>query len=120
MWSPIESIVLTGANISINPNIYASPQQFNSSLNFNDNTSVNETVNALTDFKLANSTEYLPHITYSPTVFRLVDMLGHISYNNVSINCYWRDQYSDFHQMYLNPGSKCSLKLCFRLKHEGL
>ena len=120
MWSPIESIVLTGQNISIQPNIYTQPQQFNTALNFSDNTSVNETVNALTDFKLANSTEYLPSITYSPSVFRLIDMVGHISYNNIMINCLWVDIWGDRHTMYLNPSSKCSLKLCFRLKSEGL
>ena len=120
-WSPVESIVLIGDNISIVENIYTQPYQFNSSFQINENTSVNETKNVLTDFKLSNSTEYLPNIQYSPSgEFRLIDMVGHIGYNNINMRLCWKNAFNQFIPMYLHINSKASVKLCFRLKSAGL
>ena len=53
-------------------------------------------------------------LSYTPTAeYRMIDLNNSSSekLNNLDITVYWKDQYSNLHPLYLQPGCKCDLKI---------
>ena len=120
-WSPVSSIVLTSNTLPINGTIQGAPKIFNSN-NAASQYSSNNSMKVISDFTVAidNNNSYRPSIDYSPTIYRMVDMIGHSPINYMDIQLYWRDIYNNFYPMTLGSNQSCSIKLLFRKKSLGI
>ena len=120
-WSPVSSIVLTSNTLPINGTIQGAPKVFNTN-NAASSYSVNNSMKVISDFTVAidNNNSYRPSIDYSPTIYRMVDMIGHSPINYMDIQLYWRDIYNNFYPMTLGSNQSCSIKLLFRKKSLGI
>jgi hypothetical protein len=75
----------------------------------------------ITDFEVQENSGYgfSGVLSYTPTAeYRMIDLNNSSSekLNNLDITVYWKDQYSNLHPLYLQPGCKCDLKILFRKK----
>lgn len=119
VWCPIQSIIFTSTQIPVVQELVAVPRVYgtNSSLfNVGNNNNIQP---ILTDFiiPLSALNQYKPNIIYSPQGEpRLIDMYGNKELNAVNFNVYWKDRYSNLHEILLPSGCGGSLKLMFRRK----
>jgi hypothetical protein len=78
----------------------------------------NNIVNMLTDFESQDNNGYgfQGSIAYIPSgEYRMISLNnGNDRINNIDISVYWKDRYSNLHQIYLLPGMTCDIKILFR------
>ena len=76
----------------------------------------------ISDFTVAldNSNSYRPSVDYSPTIYRMVDLIGHSPITYIDIQLYWNDIYSNFYPMTLGSNQSCNIKILFRKKILGI
>jgi hypothetical protein len=119
-WSPISSIVMCSNTLPINGTVQGQPKYYNS------NTSVtsqsNNSMKIISDFSVAldANNSYRPTIDYSPTIYRLVDMMGHTPLTSIDIQLYFKDIYNNFYPMLIGSNQACNVKLLFRSKKLGV
>ena len=120
-WSPVSSIILTSNTLPINGTIQGAPKVFNSNNNTSQYSS-NNSMKVISDFTVAldNSNSYRPSVDYSPTIYRMVDLIGHSPITYIDIQLYWKDIYSNFYPMTLGSNQSCNIKILFRKKILGI
>ena len=87
-------------------------------VNFNQGDNANF-VSILTDIEvpLIRGDEFKPQIFYEPKAeYRLIDLQSNNPVNSIEINVFWRDQFGNLHQFYLDTGCNATLKIMFRKK----
>jgi len=115
LWSPVASFVFITSILPINPESISGPVQPGSVLTNAGNNSAIGTV--LTDFEipLESGYENKPVITYSPAAeYRLVDLNGNSSLNNIQISIGWRNKLGVFQPLNIGPNGFAQIKLLFR------
>jgi len=121
LWNPVNALVFTTGTIPVNPAQVSAPVVFNSEINSGltqggNNANIS---NTLTDFEvpLTEGWEYKPNVFYNPTAeYRMVDLLGNTPLNNISIQVFWKDGFSNLHPFFLNSGCNANIKILFRKK----
>jgi hypothetical protein len=85
--------------------------------NINYNTNIS--VPIISDFEVALTTglDYKPSISYSPTMYRLIDMYGHTDITNITIDAYWKDNQNNLHPLLMPANANSNLKILFRKKY---
>jgi hypothetical protein len=111
--SPILSIVFTSTQLPIIQNISGNPNIYINGTISNQNSS-NTGFSILTDMVTTNFI-YLPNIVYTPSgQYRYISMIPGTRIQNIDIQAYWLDKSGNLNQIYLNPGSCCTLKILFQ------
>jgi len=121
LWCPVKSIVFSCAGLPILPEQIATPAIFNSDTTLNLGANANISLQ-MTDFVvgLLRGTEYEPNILYSPTIYRMIDMVGNQPLQSFSINISWQDAFGNQYPLKLFSGTSCQIKLMFRRKSLGI
>jgi hypothetical protein len=77
--------------------------------------------NILTDFVVDwdELTSYNGVVQYSPVgEYRLVDLIGNDNdVKQIQFSVYWKDESNNMHQVFLNGGNNCTMKIMFRKKN---
>ena len=121
-WSPVQSIVFVSSIMPIDPQLTGFPEN----LNTLDPTTLSDVykqqalVKILTDFVVSlNSGVELTNqmCYYFPSAeYRLVDLIGEQSLNQLSLSVFWKDRYGVFHPITLDAGSSADLLCLLRKK----
>ena len=114
-WNPISSIVFTSTVLPIVMNQSSAPTRYNDS-NSGNNAQI---LPLICDFvvPLATGLEYKPSIEYAPAAeFRLLDLLGNGTINNVDFSVFWKDKYGNLIPFQLGSQCMSTLKILFRKK----
>jgi len=121
LWCPVKSIVFSCAGLPILPEQIATPAVFNSSTSLDIGANANISLQ-MTDFVvgLTRGTEYEPNILYSPTIYRMIDMMGNQALQSFSISILWQDAFGNQYPLKLFSGASCQIKLLFRRKSLGI
>jgi len=122
LWCPIKSIVFQSVSMPILPDLVGKPVVFtsNSGMTVGGN---NANISLmLTDFVvgLDKGFEYKPNITYTPTVYRLIDMFGNQSLSSMDVSVMWTDMLGNSYRVKLLPQRSCQIKLMFRAKRYSV
>jgi hypothetical protein len=121
-WTPIQSWVFSSTIIPIESQLTGQPQNLN---NVDPTTTGNiykqqSITKVLTDFivPLNSGVEATnQNVFYTPAgEYRLVDLLGSASLNQLSLEIKWRDKYGVDHDMYLDAGASANLLVLLRKK----
>jgi len=121
-WTPIQSWVFSSTIIPIESQLTGQPQNLN---NVDPTTSGNiykqqAITKVLTDFIVPLNTGVEAtnqNVFYTPAgEYRLVDLLGGSSLNQLSLEIKWRDKYGVDHDMYLDAGASANLLVLLRKK----
>lgn len=119
LWSPVTSIVFTTGMMPICSELTGIPVVYGTgAVNFNQGDNANF-VSILTDIEvpLIRGDEFKPQIFYEPKAeYRLIDLQSNNPVNSIEINVFWRDQFGNLHQFYLDTGCNATLKIMFRKK----
>ena len=123
LMSPILSLVFLSNHVPISFTQDTPPMVIDSSTNTNSITSmgnISSASNILTDFVVDwdELTSYNGTVQYSPVgEYRLVDLIGNDNdVKQIQFSVYWKDESNNMHQVYLNGGNNCTLKIMFRKK----
>jgi len=121
-WTPIQSWVFSSTIIPVESQLTGQPQN----LNIVDPTTVGNIykqqaiTKVLTDFivPLVSGVEATnQNVFYTPAgEYRLVDLIGSSSLNQLSLEIKWRDKYGVDHDMYLDAGASANLLVLLRKK----
>jgi hypothetical protein len=124
LMSPILSLVFLSNHVPISFTQDTPPMVIDSSSNTNSIMSmgnISSASNILTDFVVDwdELTSYNGVVQYSPVgEYRLVDLIGNDNdVKQIQFSVYWKDESNNMHQVYLNGGNNCTLKLMFRKKN---
>lgn len=124
LMSPILSLVFLSNHVPISFTQDTPPMVIDSSTNTNSIVSmgnISSASNILTDFVVDwdELTSYNGVVQYSPVgEYRLVDLIGNDNdVKQIQFSVYWKDESNNMHQVYLNGGNHCTLKLMFRKKN---
>ena len=121
-WTPIQSWVFSSTIIPIESQLTGQPQNLNdvdptTQGNIYKQQSITK---VLTDFivPLNSGVEATnQNVFYTPAgEYRLVDLLGGASLNQLSLEIKWRDKYGVDHDMYLDAGASANLLVLLRKK----
>lgn len=117
LWSCVQSICLTSSTLPINGTMQGISSLNGTSNNINYNTNIS--VPIISDFEVALTTglDYKPSISYSPTMYRLIDMYGHTDITNITIDAYWKDNQNNLHPLLMPANANSNLKILFRKKY---
>lgn len=119
LWSPVTSIVFTTGLMPICSELSGIPVVYGTgAINFNQGDNANF-VSILTDIEvpLVRGDEFKPQIFYEPKAeYRLIDLQSNNPVNSIEINVFWRDQFGNLHQFFLDTGCNATLKIMFRKK----
>ena len=119
LWSPVTSIVFTTGMMPICSELTGIPVVYGTgAVNFNQGDNA-KFVSILTDIEvpLIRGDEFKPQIFYEPKAeYRLIDLQSNNPVNSIEINVFWRDQFGNLHQFYLDTGCNATLKIMFRKK----
>jgi hypothetical protein len=120
-WSPVSSLVITTGSMPVVSTIQAEPKFFGSS-GLQHFYSANINVNVLSDFEinLQRGVEWLPSVTYSPYVYRLISLSGNNPLHSLDIAVFWKDIYGAYHKLYIGSNSSADFKIMFRKKYLGV
>ena len=114
IMSPVDSIVFTTATIPVKPGNVALPYIYdgNTVLSLSNNANI---ISIMTDFQ-SSSGEYRSFLQYTPTVYRLIDLMGNQTLSNVDLSVYWKGRDGLLRPLYLATGGTASIKMMFRLR----
>ena len=121
LFTPISSIVFSTSLIPVLPSNTAKPSVIDGDGSLISTGNNNNISSMITDFEVQDNSGYgfSGVLSYTPTAeYRMIDLNNSSSekLNNLDITVYWKDQYSNLHPLYLQPGCKCDLKILFRKK----
>ena len=121
LFTPISSIVFSTSLIPVLPSNTAKPSVIDGDGSLVSTGNNNNISSMITDFEVQDNSGYgfSGVLSYTPTAeYRMIDLNNSSSekLNNLDITVYWKDQYSNLHPLYLQPGCKCDLKILFRKK----
>lgn len=121
LFTPISSIVFSTSLIPVLPSNTAKPSVIDGDGSLVSTGNNNNISSMITDFEVQENSGYgfSGVLSYTPTAeYRMIDLNNSSSekLNNIDITVYWKDQYSNLHPLYLQPGCKCDLKILFRKK----
>ena len=121
LFTPISSIVFSTSLIPVLPSNTAKPSVVDGDGSLISTGNNNNISSMITDFEVQENSGYgfSGVLSYTPTAeYRMTDLNNSSSekLNNLDITVYWKDQYSNLHPLYLQPGCKCDLKFLFRKK----
>ena len=121
LFTPISSIVFSTSLIPVLPSNTAKPSVVDGDGSLISTGNNNNISSMITDFEVQENSGYgfSGVLSYTPTAeYRMIDLNNSSSekLNNIDITVYWKDQYSNLHPLYLQPGCKCDLKILFRKK----
>ena len=121
LFTPISSIVFSTSLIPVLPSNTAKPSVVDGDGSLISTGNNNNISSMITDFEVQDNSGYgfSGVLSYTPTAeYRMIDLNNSSSekLNNIDITVYWKDQYSNLHPLYLQPGCKCDLKILFRKK----
>ena len=121
LFTPISSIVFSTSLIPVLPSNTAKPSIVDGDGSLTSTGNYNNISSMITDFEVQDNSGYgfSGVLSYTPTAeYRMIDLNNSSSekLNNLDITVYWKDQYSNLHPLYLQPGCKCDLKILFRKK----
>jgi hypothetical protein len=112
-WSPINSITFTSNLLPVFPVINSKVQIYKNGDLIDDSTDYNFS-NTITDF-IANNSEFLPFIQYSPSIYRYISLKENQSIRSIDISVSWMNKHTgELIPLYLAPGSSASCKLYFK------
>ena len=117
LFSPISSISFCTNMIPVLPANVAKPQIIgDTSLTMSGNN--NNKSSVITDFQSDGSYGFSGILSYLPQAeYRMIDLNNSAGQlNNIDITVFWKDNYANLHQMYLQSGCKCDIKILFRKK----
>ena len=124
LMSPILSLVFLSNHIPISFTQDTPPMVIDSSTSTNSITSmgnISSASNIMTDFVVDwnEITSYNGVVQYSPVgEYRLVDLIGNgDDLKQIQFSVYWKDESNNMHQVYLNGGNNCTMKIMFRRKN---
>jgi hypothetical protein len=121
-WTPIQSWVFSSTIIPIESQLTGQPQNLN---NIDPTTQGNiyqqqAITKVLTDFIIPLNTGVEAtnqNVFYTPAgEYRLVDLLGSASLNQLSLEIKWRDKYGVDHDMFIDAGGSANLLVLLRKK----
>jgi hypothetical protein len=117
-WCPIDSIVVTTADIPLKKELVGNPSYIPASSPAGNATqSGNNVAQILTDFSVAlqNANDYRSFIIYIPTgEYRRISMKETGLFQNISFQLWWRNRISQqLIPVTLSPGGSCNLKFLF-------
>ena len=122
MW-PILSLVFLSNHIPISFTQDTPPMVIDSSSSTNSIMSmgnISSASNIMTDFVVDwdELTSYNGVVQYSPVgEYRLIDLIGNgDDVKQIQFSVYWKDESNNMHQVYLNGGNNCTMKIMFRKK----
>ena len=120
LWSCVQSIVLTSSTLPITGTMQGVSSINGTSNNINYNTNIS--VPIISDFEVAITTglDYKPSISYSPNMYRLIDLFGHSDITNINISAYWKDNQSNLHPLLIPANGNSNLKIMCRKKYLGV
>ena len=121
LFTPISSIVFSTSLIPVLPSNTAKPSVVDGDGSLISTGNNNNISSMITDFEVQENSGYgfSGVLSYTPTAeYRMIDLNNSSSekLNNIDITVFWKDQYSNLHPLYLQPGCKCDLKILFRKK----
>ena len=121
LFTPTSSIVFSTSLIPVLPSNTAKPSVVDGDGSLISTGNNNNISSMITDFEVQENSGYgfSGVLSYTPTAeYRMIDLNNSSSekLNNIDITVYWKDQYSNLHPLYLQPGCKCDLKILFRKK----
>ena len=123
LMSPILSLVFLSNHIPISFTQDTPPMVLDSSPSTNSIMSmgnISSASNIMTDFVIDwnEITSYNGVVQYSPVgEYRLVDLIGTgDDLTQIQFSVYWKDESNNMHQVYLNGGNNCTMKILFRKK----
>jgi hypothetical protein len=112
-WSPISTITFTSNLLPVFPVINSKVQIYKNGDLIDDSTDYNFS-NTITDF-IANNSEFLPFIQYSPSIYRYISLKENQSIRSIDISVSWMNKHTgELIPLYLAPGSSASCKLYFK------
>ena len=112
-WSPISNITFTSNLLPVFPVVDSKVQIYENGDLFDDSTDYNFS-NTITDF-IADNSEFLPYIQYSPTIYRYISLKENQSIRSIDISVSWKDKSTGrLKPLYLAPGASSSCKLYFK------
>lgn len=122
-WSPVQSIVFQSTVLPIEPQLTGQPQNLNTTdpTTTQGNTYKQQALTKiLTDFvfPLTTGTEITnQELYYVPSgEYRLVDLLGGNTINQLTFSIFWKDKFGVLHPMTIDAGSSASLLCMLRKK----
>lgn len=118
LLNPVKSIVFTSNMLPIEKELISPPSIFGKDRNLFLNGNNSEVNSIITDFEvgMSNGNTYKNQIVYEPAIYRLIDIRGQEPLNNINIQVFWCDKYGNLHNIKLNSGCGCNLKILFRRK----
>ena len=124
LMSPILSLVFLSNHIPISFTQDTPPMVLDSSSSTTSIMSmgnISSASNIMTDFMVDwnELTSYNGVVQYSPSgEYRLVDLIGNgDDLKQIQFSVYWKDESNNLHQVYLNGGNNCTMKILFRRKN---
>ena len=112
-WSPVSSITFTSNLLPVFPVINSKVQIYQNGDLIDDSTAYNFS-NTITDF-IANNSDFLPFIQYSPSIYRYISLKENQSIRSIDISVNWMNKHTGrLSPLYLSAGSSASCKLFFK------
>lgn len=119
--NPVSSVVFCGSLFPIAPTLTSAPKIFgaDSAKSLNEQANLS---NIITDLEVetSNGTGYKEMLQYTPTVYRLFDLVGYSPLTSMEISVFWKDRFGNLHPLKLASGCSCTIKMMFRLKSFDL
>lgn len=117
-WVPVDSIQFTTTTLPVIPAQSGAPNYLG--LNLKSMHATENSTNLLTDFTfpLDTGTEVSRALLYyiPSSEYRLIDLVGQQSLNNLNIICSWRDKLGFTHPLTLKNGANATMKILLRKK----
>ena len=122
LWNPVQSIVFTSGTIPVSQNLIGANQVFNPPSGFEASGSNSNVSPIITDLQIPfePTNTYRPYIYYTPTPYRLIDLISNNNLTDLSVEVFWKDRFGGIHPFELLPFCSVSMKLLFRHKSLGV
>lgn len=121
-WSPAQSIVFISSTIPVEPQYAGAPVNLNTTDGTTQSTIYQQQsiVKVLTDFIIPFNTGVEAtnsQVFYIPTSeYRLIDLIGTGSLQQLTIQVFWRDKFGSYHPMTLDAGASADIVVLLRKK----
>jgi hypothetical protein len=113
IWNPVESINFTTNTIPINSTSILPSQVYFEGVNVGPQSGNSNIANIITSFQSPNQI-YRPSISYQPSVYRFVSLMGEEQLKLFQINCYWKDYLGQFNPFLLASSQTFSMLVMFK------
>ena len=117
-WNPIMSIALASNTLPIVPNNEGVPSLIINGIAQQQSGNNNIQSQVFTDF--ATDGIYKPIITYTPTVYRRITLIGDKPISNIDISVYYKNRRGNLVPVLLPAGCSITIKLLFEKKQKYL